>query len=257
MLNVSIGRCAILRSYVKSYSNSSRSSSYTKTSCSNAMLYISSGCKFTTASARRNMPSFVTNHPHHYHLGVGGVMHMSTSISSLRERLLAKINNRHDVPLEILIYPGSRVLSIHRPDDNNILNQHVLDRIADRVSVYDTNHAISAIFFTSYTPDHFSSGLDLPSMISSEQRIQILRAANILTKTVMGSTKSTIGVFGGDIDSIAFAVFGFSKYRLGTQKTRFQIADLINDGRLPLGSRMIMLDDEDDDYDGYDDDDQK
>lgn len=212
---------------------------------------MSSGCKFTAASvsSRRSMSSFVSNHPrhqphdhhhHHYQLNGGGgrIMHMSTSLSKMRERLLAKINDRHDVPLEILTYPGSRILSIHRPDDNNILNQHVLERIADRVSVYDTNHTISAIFFTSYTPDHFSSGLDLPSMISSEQRVQALRAANILTKTVQGSTKSTIGVFGGDIDSIAFAVFGYSKFRLGTQKTRFQIADLIN-GRLPLGSIMM------------------
>jgi len=131
-------------------------------------------------------------------------MHMSTSssLSKMRERLLGKLNYRHDVPLEILIYPGSRILSIHRPDDNNILNQHVLERIADRVSIYDTNHTISAIFFTSYTPYHFSSGLDLPSMINSEQRVQTLRAANILTKTVQDSTKSTIGVFGGDIDRL-------------------------------------------------------
>ena len=131
-------------------------------------------------------------------------MHMSTSssLSKMRERLLGKLNYRHDVPLEILIYPGSRILSIHRPDDNNILNQHVLERIADRVSIYDTNHAISAIFFTSYTPYHFSPGLDLPSMINSEQRVQTLRAANILTKTVQDSTKSTIGVFGGDIDRL-------------------------------------------------------
>ena len=209
-------------------------------------------------------------------------MSTSSSLSKMRERLLGKINYRHDVPLEILIYPGSRILSIHRPDDNNILNQHVLERIADRVSIYDTNHTISAIFFTSYTPYHFSSGLDLPSMISSEQRVQALRAANILTKTVQDSTKSTIGVFGGDIDrlvnndddidvddidddryderyndtsnvandddyddgdfdSIAFAVFGFSKFRLGTQQTRFQIADLLIHGRLPLGSIMISI----------------
>jgi len=158
------------------------------------------------------MSSFVTNHPrhhphdhHHYQLSGGrGIMHMSTSssLSKMRERLLGKLNYRHDVPLEILIYPGSRILSIHRPDDNNILNQHVLERIADRVSIYDTNHAISAIFFTSYTPYHFSPGLDLPSMINSEQRVQTLRAANILTKTVQDSTKSTIGVFGGDIDRL-------------------------------------------------------
>jgi len=75
-------------------------------------------------------------------------------------------------------------------------------------------------------------------MINSEQRVQTLRAANILTKTVQDSTKSTIGVFGGDIDSIAFAVFGFSKFRLGTQQTRFQIADLLIHGRLPLGGAL-------------------
>jgi hypothetical protein len=43
------------------------------------------------------------------------------------------------------------------------------------------------------------------------------------------------------IDSIAFAVFGFSKFRLGTQQTRFQIADLLIHGRLPLGRIMISI----------------
>jgi len=56
------------------------------------------------------------------------------------------------------------------------------------------------------------------------------------------------------IDSIAFAVFGFSKFRLGTQQTRFQIADLLIHGRLPLGRIMISICmPSDDDYSDHDD----
>ena len=117
-----------------------------------------------------------------------GIVSMSTVASttmSMKDKLLARSTDLNP-PVEVMIYPGSRVLSIDRPHDNNVLNQHVLDQIVDRVNVYDTNHTISAIFFTSYTPDLFSPGLDLQSITNASNRLQLLQSAHALTMTVLG-----------------------------------------------------------------------
>lgn len=139
--------------------------------------------------------------------------------------------------LHITKYPGSRVLELSRPNEGNLITNNLIEFIKNRVSLYAGNHTIGAIIFSSESQDIFSLGLEIKQLSEKESRKQLLQSANELAHNISQLKVATVAVFGGEVDSTAFGVFGSARFRLGTQTTKFQVRDLLQ-GRLPLGGAL-------------------
>ena len=140
-------------------------------------------------------------------------------------------------PITMLTYPGSRVLQLSRPESGNVVTENILNTIKSKLDLYEGLPTVTCVFFTSQSTEFFSSGLETRLLDEKNRRKQLITVANQVSDTLVRSTKETIAICGGDVDSSVFGVLANSKFRLGTETTRFQMRDLL-EGRLPLGGAI-------------------
>jgi len=137
-------------------------------------------------------------------------------------------------PLHVVVYPGSRVLQLNRPESGNIMTDSLLNTIKDRLTLYSDLHTVSCVLMTSSSTEFFSKGLETKYLDDSESRKQLISKANDVSMTLKSLEKETISLVGGDIDSCVFGVLATAKFRVGTETTMLRMNDLL-EGRLPLG----------------------
>jgi enoyl-CoA hydratase/carnithine racemase len=113
----------------------------------------------------------------------------------------------------------------------------MLTTIKDKLTLYAGLPTVTAIVFSSSSPDFFSSGLETRLLDEKSRRKQLLAAANETSALLKATDRETIALVNGEVDSVVFGVLATAKFRVGTETTKFQVTDL-RDGRLPLGGGL-------------------
>ncbi len=121
-----------------------------------------------------------------------------------------------------------------RPESGNVITENMLGTIKNKLQLYTDLPTVSCVFFTSSSSDFFSNGLETRFLDEKVRRKQLLSASNEVAALIAKSDKETVAVFNGHVDSCVFGLLSASKFRVGTETTKFQVQDLF-DGRLPLG----------------------
>ena len=126
------------------------------------------------------------------------------------------------------------------PKDGNLITESLMDDTKRLMDVYLNNPVIQVLFFTSSDSEFFSDGLESKQFADKARRQRGVAAANEMSRVWTASDKTTIAVYGGDVESSGFGIFAGSDYRLGTASTRFRIADMLPEGggQLPVGGGL-------------------
>ena len=118
-------------------------------------------------------------------------------------------------------FPGSRVFEFNDIDNGNRMNLKNLAIMDNRIRVYDDNLIVSAIIFSSTSPELFSLGFknvnDFDTMAAT------LSLANKINLDIKNSKKITIANFSGNVSGSAYAVFASSNYKFATMNINFFI----------------------------------
>lgn len=162
-----------------------------------------------------------------------------------QSRLFSKLSARRHVDefeentkaLTVLKYPGLRALHLTQPERGNVITESMLTTIKDKLTLYAGLPTVTAIVFSSSSPDFFSSGLETRLLDEKSRRKQLLATANEASALLKATDRETIALVNGEVDSVVFGVLATAKFRVGTETTKFQVTDL-RDGRLPLGGGL-------------------
>eukprot|EP00607_Mallomonas_marina_P010121 CAMPEP_0182419746 /NCGR_PEP_ID=MMETSP1167-20130531/4128_1 /TAXON_ID=2988 /ORGANISM="Mallomonas Sp, Strain CCMP3275" /LENGTH=423 /DNA_ID=CAMNT_0024594823 /DNA_START=181 /DNA_END=1452 /DNA_ORIENTATION=+ len=135
-------------------------------------------------------------------------------------------------PVFTTVYSGSRILELSEPEKSNKLSISTLGTLSSLIHKYDDNLVISALFFSSSSPEIFSNGID--DIDIRDNKELLFKEIKKVIEAISRSTKETLAVFDGECDGTAYAIFSSSKYLLGTPSTDIRVTDL-SKGRMPLG----------------------
>lgn len=108
----------------------------------------------------------------------------------------------------VMSYPGSRVLALASPNQGNELTSEVTSTLFDKLKLYESNEAVSALFFASRSPDIFSTS-------ENSTKKTNLQSLNNFVMALASYKKPTLSVYSGSMNGTGYAAFAGSKYLLG------------------------------------------
>jgi len=159
-------------------------------------------------------------------------LHMKRNICWSASRYLSSVIHPMSDPVFTTVYSGSRILELSEPEKSNKLSISTLGTLSSLIHKYDDNLVISALFFSSSSPEIFSNGID--DIDIRDNKELLFKEIKKVIEAISRSTKETLAVFDGECDGTAYAIFSSSKYLLGTPSTDIRVTDL-SKGRMPLG----------------------
>ena len=125
-------------------------------------------------------------------------------------------------------YPGSRVLELSNPEQGNELTALVTTALQEKLKSYESNVAVSALFFTSRSVDVFSTAV-VGTSLKDKNALQSLSNFVLALSTY---EKPTLSVYSGRMNGTAYAAFAGSKYLLGGPSLSL-VADELSLGKIP------------------------
>lgn len=178
-----------------------------------------------------------------------GQLTFSSSSNVLKMKMSEK--NEHNKyansssALYIHKWPGSRVLEMTNKSDN-FLDDELTTQIQDRITTYQNNSSVSAIFITSDIENVFCRGFninifthDTSSATTKKQSVECVQSLSVNIST---SQKAVLAVCSGMSNGTGLGVFASSTYRLGTSTTKFRIDELEQgNGLIPIGGLSYHL----------------
>lgn len=148
--------------------------------------------------------------------------------------------------VNVLTYPGSRILEFSGPSNGNIITTQIIKRLCSKLELYIDSTTVGAVIFASSLDTVFSEGFAVSN--DEAQNTDLVSQAFKLTDLIhnFNKEKETITLFNGYMTSSVFSLLASTKYRLGTENTLFRI-DLQTQERFVHKARSEVFTDSEND----------